>query len=67
MQEIFIIVEGTAEMVVANQAVPLERGDTIAIDAREVHRMSNRGTRDVEYVVLGITGDQGGRTVVVEG
>ena len=67
MQEIFIIVEGTCEMVVAGQAVVLDRGDTIAIDPREVHRMTNRGSRDVEYVVVGITGDQGGKTVLVEG
>jgi hypothetical protein len=27
--------------------------------------MTNRGGEDVEYVVLGITGNQGGKTVVV--
>ena len=52
-------------MVVAAQTVVLSRGDTIAIDPREVHRMSNCGSEDVEYLVLGITADQGGKTVVV--
>jgi len=65
MQEIFIIVAGEAEMVVAGETVALGRGDTIAIDPREIHRMTNRGSQDVEYVVLGITGNQGGKTVVV--
>ena len=37
----------------------LGRGDTIAIDPREIHRMTNRGGEDVEYVVLGITGNRG--------
>ena len=65
MQEIFIIVAGEAEMVVAGETVNLGRGDTIAIDRREIHRMTNRGSKDVEYLVLGITGNQGGKTVVV--
>ena len=58
MQEIFIIVAGEAEMVVAGETVVVA-GDTIAIDPREVHRMSNRGREEVEYLVLGITGNQG--------
>ena len=66
MQEIFIIVAGEAEMVVADETMVLGRGDTIAIDPREIHRMTNRGSEDVEYLVLGITGNQGGKTVVVE-
>ncbi|MGO9114234.1 MAG: cupin domain-containing protein [Thermoguttaceae bacterium] len=65
MQEIFIIVAGEAEMVVADETMVLGRGDTISVDRREIHRMTNRGSEDVEYVVLGITGNQGGKTVVV--
>jgi mannose-6-phosphate isomerase-like protein (cupin superfamily) len=65
LQEIFIILAGEAEMVVGGETALLKRGDTIAIDAGEVHRMSNRGNEDVEYVVLGISGDRGGKTVVV--
>ena len=66
MQEIFIIVAGEAQMKVAGESVVLGRGDAIAIDPREIHRMTNRGSEDVEYLVLGITGNQGGKTVVVE-
>jgi len=65
MQEIFIIVSGAAEMVVRGETVLLGRSDTIAIDAREVHSMTNRGSEDVEYVVFGITANKGGKTVVV--
>ena len=65
MQEIFIIVAGEAEMVVAGEKVVLGRGDSIAIDPREVHCMTNRSGAEVEYVVVGITGNQGGKTVVV--
>jgi mannose-6-phosphate isomerase-like protein (cupin superfamily) len=65
MQEIFIIVSGEAEMVVSGVTVVLGRGDAIAIDANEVHVMSNRGSAEVEYVVVGITGNRGGKTVIV--
>jgi mannose-6-phosphate isomerase-like protein (cupin superfamily) len=65
MQEIFIIVAGEAEINVAGEKFELCRGDAIAIDAGEVHVMSNRGSVDVEYVVVGITGNKGGKTVVI--
>ncbi len=65
MEEVFIIVAGAAEMTVCGETLLLGRGDTIAIDAREVHSMSNRGSEDVEYVVFGITDNKGGKTVVV--
>ena len=65
MQEIFIIISGEAEMVVAGETIRLGRGDTIAIDAREVHLLKNCGSENVEYVVFGITSNKGGKTVVV--
>jgi mannose-6-phosphate isomerase-like protein (cupin superfamily) len=65
MQEIFIIVSGEAEMLVSGETVVLGCGDVIAIDANEVHRMSNRGAVEIEYVVVGITGNRGGKTVNV--
>ncbi len=65
MQEIFIIVSGEAEMVVSGETVVLSRGDAIAIDHREIHFMTNRGDADVEYVVVGITANKGGKTVIV--
>jgi mannose-6-phosphate isomerase-like protein (cupin superfamily) len=65
MQEVFIIVAGEAELVVAGERTKLCRGDAVAVDAREVHVMSNRGSVDVEYVVVGVTGNKGGKTVIV--
>ena len=67
MQEIFIIIRGTAEITVGRQSVALAAGDAILIDAREVHRMRNTGAEDVEYVAMGVSAEAGGRTVVVEG
>jgi mannose-6-phosphate isomerase-like protein (cupin superfamily) len=66
MQEIFVVVRGEAEMTVAAQTVRLRRGDTAVVDPREVHEMRSVGSEDVDYLAIGITGEAGGRTVVVE-
>jgi mannose-6-phosphate isomerase-like protein (cupin superfamily) len=66
MQEIFIIVQGNAEITVGTETAELRRGDTVVIDAREVHQMRNRGAEEVEYLAIGITSEAGGKTVVVD-
>jgi mannose-6-phosphate isomerase-like protein (cupin superfamily) len=66
MQEIFVIVEGQARMLVDENAVELKRGDAILVDPREEHSMTNTGADDVHYVVFGISSEEGGRTVVCE-
>lgn len=66
MQEIFILVRGDAEITVGMETAALHRGDAVVIDAREIHQMRNRGSEDVEYLAMGITGEKGGKTVVVD-
>jgi mannose-6-phosphate isomerase-like protein (cupin superfamily) len=66
MQEIFVVVQGEAELVVAGESIRLRRGDTVVIDAREVHTMRNAGTKEVEYLAIGITSETGGKTVIVD-
>ena len=66
MQEIFIIVQGEAEITVGTETATLRRGDTVVIDPREVHQMRNIGMEAVEYLAIGITSEAGGKTVVVE-
>ena len=66
MQEIFILVTGRAEMTVGQQKCVAGPGDTMIIEPREVHTMRNVGDTDVEYVVVGISTQQGGKTVVVD-
>jgi mannose-6-phosphate isomerase-like protein (cupin superfamily) len=66
MQEIFVLVGGRAEIVVDSQTLTLRRGDAVVIDPREVHQMWNPGPDEVEYLVVGITAETGGKTVVVE-
>jgi mannose-6-phosphate isomerase-like protein (cupin superfamily) len=66
MQEIFVLVQGEAEITVGTETATLRRGDAVLIDPREIHQMQAIGSEDVEYVAIGITAKEGGRTVVVE-
>lgn len=67
MQEIFVILSGEAEITVGSETATMRRGDTVVIDAREVHQMRTLGAEDVDYLAIGITSEAGGKTVVVEG
>jgi mannose-6-phosphate isomerase-like protein (cupin superfamily) len=66
MQEVFVIVQGVARLTAGDQTVTLRRSDAVLIDVREVHQMWNDGEEDVEYMVVGITSGQGGRTIIVD-
>ena len=65
MQEVFVIVAGQAQMSVGDETMALGPGDAIIVDPREAHQMEAEPTEDVDYLVFGITLDQGGKTVVV--
>jgi mannose-6-phosphate isomerase-like protein (cupin superfamily) len=66
MQEAFIILRGQVVMCIDQQEVEMEAGDTLIVDPREVHTMKNLCAEEVEYIVVGISLGQNGRTVVVE-
>jgi mannose-6-phosphate isomerase-like protein (cupin superfamily) len=66
MQEIFILVQGEAEITVGSETATMRCGDAVVIDPHEVHQMRNEGKESVEYLAIGITGEAGGKTVVVE-
>ena len=65
MQEVFVILNGTVTMTVDDQSHELSHGDAILIDPHEIHRMSNQCGEPVEYIVFGISSEQGGKTIVV--
>jgi mannose-6-phosphate isomerase-like protein (cupin superfamily) len=64
MQEIFIIVKGSARITIDTETGELAAGDTVVIPARAVHVMEALGQEDVEYIALGIASGAGGRTIV---
>ena len=66
MQEVFIILSGTSEMRTEKAVATLGAGDCAVIDPREIHEMRNVGAEQVTYIVIGISSEQGGKTIVVE-
>ncbi len=66
MEETFIIISGNASMTVQGEKMDLQRGDMVVVSPREQHLMTNTGTTEVEYLVLGVSLGLGGKTVVVE-
>ncbi|MFN3192134.1 MAG: cupin domain-containing protein [Aureliella sp.] len=70
MREVFVILAGEVDVQVqSSESVTsdqLRAGDAIIIEPREIHSMSNSSTRDVTYLVFGISVGKNGKTVVVE-
>jgi len=65
MQEVFIIIQGQAEMVINKEMIRLDRGDAILIEPHEIHIMRSISREDTEYVVVGVSAGAGGRTINV--
>lgn len=65
MDEIFIILSGKAEIEIGNETIQLEATDTVCIPQKIEHEMKNIGVDDIEYIVIGIVTEAGGKTVVV--
>lgn len=66
MQEVFVMLNGKVAMSVEGQHYELAGGDAILIEPREIHQMQNLCDEDVEYVVFGISTEQGGKTINVQ-
>ena len=67
LEEVFLMIDGTAELVCGDEAVVLERGDCVCIPPGIVHSMKNLSENDVLYIVVGIASGKGGKTVAVQG
>lgn len=65
MEEVFIIIQGEAEITVNKETSQLSIGDAVFIPARAVHKMSNTGRSDLVYIAVGVSKGEGGRTVNV--
>ena len=66
MEEIFIVVSGRAEITIDDGHESLEPGDAVLVPIGSVHTMKNVGKDDVEYLVVGITSGEGGKTIVFD-
>ncbi|MCA9057790.1 MAG: cupin domain-containing protein [Planctomycetaceae bacterium] len=66
MQEVFVLLTGQVQMTVNGQCVEMNAGDTVIVEPREVHVMTNSGDAPAEYLVFGISSGQGGRTINID-
>lgn len=66
MQEVFIVLNGAVRMQVGDTSAELKGGDAMLVDPREIHEMDNVCDEGVDYIVFGISTEQGGKTVVVD-
>lgn len=65
MQEVFVLLSGIVRMNCGDTAVIMRPGDTVIVNPMEIHQMENTGDVVAEYIVFGISAQNGGRTVVV--
>ena len=65
MEEIFILLKGRARVRVGEEEADLDKEEAVVIPPPMVHEMRNAGKEEVEYIVIGISGGKGGKTVRV--
>lgn len=65
MQEVFIIIKGRAKIKIEKEEAILKKGDAVMIPIAKVHTMENVGREAVEYLVIGISLNKGGKTIIV--
>ncbi|MDP3998651.1 MAG: cupin domain-containing protein [bacterium] len=65
MEEVFIILNGTAKIKIDSEEEILNEGDAVVIPMGKVHEMENISDEDVNYIALGVSLEKGGRTVNV--
>lgn len=65
MDEVFIIIRGTAAIKIGNEKEDMQAGDAVLVPAGSAHAMKNTGNEAMEYLVAGISRGKGGKTVVI--
>ena len=63
MQEIFVLLHGQVTMQVGHDTVTMNPGDTVIVEPREIHQMTNASDALAEFLVFGIASGTNGRTV----
>lgn len=66
MEEVFIVVDGKVKIKIDQEEAIIGQGDAVLVPAGGTHKMINESTSNVLYVVVGITQEKDGKTVVVE-
>ena len=64
LDEIFILLRGKATVRIEEDEAEIQREEMVFLPKGRVHEMSNIGREDVDYIVIGISYGQGGKTIV---
>jgi quercetin dioxygenase-like cupin family protein len=65
MQELFILMAPGAIARVDEKEIVLNRGDALMVDPGETHEMKNSTNTEIEYIVVGIAGENKGKSINV--
>ncbi|MDY6838240.1 MAG: cupin domain-containing protein [Thermodesulfobacteriota bacterium] len=65
MEEVFIVIHGNAKITVGKEQAKIGPGDVVVIPVGTVHKMENTGKENLEYLVMGVSLGQKGKTVTV--
>jgi len=65
MEEVFIILNGKTLIKIDNEEEELRKGDAVVVPIGKTHTMKNISDEDVDYIALGISTGDNGKTVVV--
>lgn len=66
MQEVFILVQGSARIDIEGESADLFAGDAVFVPVGAVHTMHNTAEAETVYIAIGVSRGQGGKTVVVD-
>lgn len=66
MQEVYILLSGQTKMQINNEETKLIKGDAVVIPIGAVHKMTNLGNDDAEYIIVGVSLQNGGKTIRTE-
>jgi mannose-6-phosphate isomerase-like protein (cupin superfamily) len=55
VEEVYYVLDGDGEARVGNETAPIHKGDAVPVVLNEAHSFVNKGTRDLEFMIIGIS------------
>ncbi|MBI2617169.1 cupin domain-containing protein [Candidatus Gottesmanbacteria bacterium] len=66
MEELFLLISGRAKIIVDGEEEIMRKGDVVIVPIGAVHTMENVTDDTIEYIVIGISLGENGKTIIVE-
>lgn len=64
MNEFFLLLKGKAKIRLEEEEAEIQKEEMVFLPMGRVHEMKNIGDEEVEYIVIGVSLGQGGKTIV---